>query len=55
MPILCNLLEGVVEAKKAGVTLSSIETQTRDSAANAPTALQVPVRPQPFQYRHTGM
>jgi type I restriction enzyme R subunit len=46
---LGNLLVGVVQAKKAGVTLSSIEAQTRNYAANAPRPLQVPVRPLPFR------
>jgi hypothetical protein len=35
---LGNLLVGVVEAKKAGVTLSTVEAQTRDYAAKAPNA-----------------
>ena len=52
---LGNLLVGVVEAKKAGVTLSSIEAQTRDYAAKAPKPLQVPVRPLPFLYESTGV
>ncbi|MCK6527216.1 hypothetical protein L6R50_06500 [Myxococcota bacterium] len=47
---LGNRLVGVVEAKKAGVTLSSVEAQTRDYAARAPKPLQVPVRPLPFLY-----
>ena len=51
---LGNLLVGVIEAKKAGVTLSAVEAQTRDYAAAAPTALQVPVRPLPFLYESTG-
>jgi type I restriction enzyme R subunit len=52
---LGNLLVGVVEAKKAGVTLSSVEAQTRDYAAKAPKPLQVPVRPLPFLYESTGV
>jgi type I restriction enzyme, R subunit len=52
---LGNLLVGVVEAKKAGVTLSSVEAQTRDYAAKAPKPLQVPVRPLPFLYESTGI
>ena len=52
---LGNLLVGVVEAKTAGVTLSSVEAQTRDYAARAPKPLQVPVRPLPFLYESTGV
>jgi type I restriction enzyme R subunit len=52
---LGNLLVGVVEAKKASVTLSSVEAQTRDYAAKAPKPLQVPVRPLPFLYESTGV
>ncbi|MDP2308623.1 MAG: type I restriction-modification enzyme R subunit C-terminal domain-containing protein [Pseudomonadota bacterium] len=52
---LRNQLVGVLEAKRAGVTLSSIEAQTRDYAARAPRPLQVPVRPLPFLYESTGV
>ncbi|MCA1942826.1 MAG: DEAD/DEAH box helicase family protein [Yonghaparkia sp.] len=52
---LGNRLVGVVEAKKPGVTLSSVEAQTRDYAARAPRPLQVPVRPLPFLYESTGV
>ena len=52
---LGNQLVGVIEAKKAGVTLSSVEAQTRDYAAKAPKPLQVPVRPLPFLYESTGI
>jgi type I restriction enzyme, R subunit len=52
---LGNLLVGVVEAKKAGVTLSSVEAQTRAYATKAPKPLQVPVRPLPFLYESTGI
>ncbi len=52
---LGNLLVGVVEAKKAGVTLTSVEAQTREYAARAPKPLQVPVRPLPFLYESTGV
>jgi len=37
---LGHLLVGVIEAKKAGVTLSSVEAQTRDYAAAAPKPLR---------------
>src|SRR5262245_6971911 len=47
MLFLGNKLVGVVEAKKAGVTLSTVEAQTRDYASKAPKPLQVPVRPLP--------
>jgi type I restriction enzyme R subunit len=52
---LGNHLVGVVEAKKAGVTLSSVEAQTREYAEKAPKPLQVPVRPLPFLYESTGV
>lgn len=52
---LGTLLVGVVEAKEAGVTLSSVEAQTRDYAAKAPRPLQVPVRPLPFLFESTGV
>lgn len=52
---LGNEVVGVVEAKKAGVTLGSVEAQTRDYAAHVPSALQVPVRPLPFLYESTGV
>jgi type I restriction enzyme R subunit len=55
MLFLGNHLVGVIEAKKAGVTLSSIEAQTREYAAKAPKPLQVPVRPLPFLYESTGV
>jgi type I restriction enzyme R subunit len=51
---LRNQLVGVIEAKKEGVTLSSVEAQTRDYAAKAPKHLQVPIRPLPFLYESTG-
>jgi type I restriction enzyme R subunit len=52
---LRNQLVGVLEAKRAGVTLSTVEAQTRDYAAKAPKPLQVPVRPLPFLYESTGV
>ena len=52
---LGNLLVGVLEAKKAGVTLTSVEAQTRDYAAKVWDRLQVPVRPLPFLYASTGV
>ncbi len=52
---LGNQLVGVIEAKRAGVTLSSVEAQTRDYAAKAPKPLQVPIRPLPFLYESTGV
>ena len=55
MLFLGNRLVGVVEAKKAGVTLSTVEAQTRDYAAKAPKPLQVPLRPLPFLYESTGV
>lgn len=55
MLFLGNRLVGVVEAKKAGITLSTVEAQTRDYASKAPRPLQVPVRPLPFLYESTGV
>jgi len=52
---LGNQLVGVVEAKKAGVTLASVEAQTRAYADSALRELQVPVRPLPFLYESTGV
>jgi type I restriction enzyme R subunit len=52
---LGNHLVGVIEAKKEGVNLAAIEAQTREYAAKAPTALQVPIRPLPFLYESTGV
>ncbi len=52
---LGDLLVGVVEAKKAGVTLSTAEAQTCDYATKAPKPLQVPVRRLPFLYESTGV
>lgn len=52
---LGNFLVGVIEAKRAGRTLSAYEPQTRDYAARAPRSLQVPVRPLPFLYESTGV
>src|SRR5262245_21835010 len=39
---LGNLLVGIIEAKKAGTTLSTVEAQTREYAAKSPRPLQVP-------------
>ncbi len=39
-----NRLVGVVEAKRAGFILSTVEAQTQDYAARAPKDLQVPIR-----------
>lgn len=52
---LGNQLVGVIEAKREGVTLSSVEAQTRAYADEAPELLQVPVRPLPFLYESTGV
>jgi type I restriction enzyme R subunit len=48
-------LVGVIEAKKAGVTLTSVEAQTRDYAEKVWDRLQVPIRPLPFLYESTGV
>jgi len=55
MLFLGNQLAGVIEAKKAGDTLSTVEAQTRAYAETAPVPLQVPVRPLPFLYESTGV
>lgn len=52
---LGNHLVGVVEAKRAGVTLAAVEAQTRAYAETVPKLLQVPVRPLPFLYESTGV
>jgi type I restriction enzyme R subunit len=52
---LRNQLVGVIEAKKAGVTLAGVEAQTRDYAEKVSNRLQVPVRPLPFLYESTGI
>lgn len=45
---------GVLEAKKAGVSLTGVEPQTADYATHIPKGLQVPLRPVPFLYESTG-
>ena len=51
---LGNQLVGIIEAKRAGTTLSSVEAQTAAYAESASALLQVPVRPLPFLYESTG-
>lgn len=46
---------GVIEAKKPGVTLTGVEAQTQDYAANVPQEIPVPIRPLPFLYESTGV
>jgi type I restriction enzyme R subunit len=46
---------GVLEAKKAGHTLSSVEPQADAYAAGLPATLKAPVRPLPFVYLSTGV
>ncbi len=45
---------GVVEAKRAGVSLGSVEAQTRAYAASVPAWMPAPVRPLPFLYESTA-
>ncbi len=46
---------GVIEAKKEGVVLTSIEAQTKDYASKVPAEIPVPIRPLPFLYESTGV
>lgn len=46
---------GVVEAKKEGETLSSVEVQAEKYSVGLPTHLAPPVRPLPFLYQSTGV
>jgi type I restriction enzyme R subunit len=52
---LGNRIAGVVEAKRTGTTLSSVEPQTLEYARNAPLGLQIPIQPLPFRYESTGV
>ena len=45
---------GVIEAKKVGTTLTSVEAQTAAYAKALPAAVPAPVRPLPFLYESTG-
>jgi len=46
---------GVIEAKKAGATLTGVETQSARYAQGLPTALPAWHRPLPFAYESTGI
>ena len=46
---------GVLEAKKAGTTLTGAEVQAEKYAAGVPEHLPAPVRPLPFLYQSTGV
>jgi type I restriction enzyme R subunit len=46
---------GVVEAKKAGTTLTGVELQSAKYSAGLPTQLPAPFRPLPFLYQSTGV
>jgi type I restriction enzyme R subunit len=46
---------GVIEAKKQGITLTSVEAQTRDYAGKLPAWMNPPLRPLPFLYESTGV
>lgn len=45
---------GVIEAKKEGVTLTGVETQSDKYAKGLPDALPAWQRPLPFSYQSTG-
>jgi type I restriction enzyme R subunit len=45
---------GVIEAKKAGSTLTGVEVQAEKYAAGIPDHLSPPVAPLPFLYQSTG-
>ncbi len=45
---------GAVEAKKAGFTLSGVESQAVKYSEGLPAALEAPVEPLPFLYLGTG-
>ena len=45
---------GVLEAKKAGVTLTAVEVQAEKYATGLPAGLNPPVTPLPFLYLSTG-
>src|SRR3990172_13280502 len=47
--------EGVVEAKKEGVTLSGVETQSERYVKGLPDGLPVWRKPLPFAYQSTGV
>lgn len=46
---------GVVEAKKAGTTLTGVELQSEKYGAGLPIGVPAPVRPLPFLYQSTGV
>jgi type I restriction enzyme R subunit len=46
---------GVIEAKKAGTTLTGVEVQAEKYAAGIPDHLDPPVQPLPFLYQSTGV
>lgn len=46
---------GVVEAKKAGTTLTGVELQSEKYSAGLPAHVPAPVRPLPFLYQSTGV
>lgn len=46
---------GVIEAKKAGTTLTGVEAQAEKYAAGIPDHLSPPVEPLPFLYQSTGV
>jgi type I restriction enzyme, R subunit len=50
-----NQAVGVIEAKKAGTTLTGVEVQAEKYAAGMPDALPAPFRPLPFLYQSTGV
>jgi type I restriction enzyme, R subunit len=46
---------GVVEAKRAGETLTGVELQSEKYGAGLPSGIPAPIRPLPFLYESTGI
>ena len=48
-------LVGIIEAKRVGTTLGSVEAQTRAYASGIPNGVKAPITPLPFLYESTGV
>jgi type I restriction enzyme R subunit len=46
---------GVIEAKRAGTTLTGVEVQSQKYSEGLPDYLSIPIRPLPFRYESTGV
>ena len=46
---------GVIEAKKAGSTLTGVEWQTKKYLEGVPESIAMPIEPLPFAYQSTGV